>query len=314
VIPSFPQFKPLTLEDARAVDAHTSRFPSYSDYNFSSLWAWDVRRNRELSELHGNLVVKFTDYASGEPFFSFLGTNERLLTARTLLDYSEALGMQPALHLVPEVSVQELESEALTVIADPASFDYVYLAQTISALPGGAFKSKRRAIRLFEEAHPEHDFSIWPLTHPVAQESVRAIAGTWRKRRDPASENKGLTHELRAIEACLELGSQRNMLVGIVRTAGIPTSFSLEEPAGASDAISHFSKSAHATVGENEYLSRETATYLMGRAVTHLNWEEDLGIEALRASKTSYRPSLYLKKFIIARANTDRITRRSVRP
>ncbi|MFH1170731.1 MAG: hypothetical protein V1704_04200 [Candidatus Vogelbacteria bacterium] len=40
------------------------------------MWSWDVNGEMRISELNGNLVVRFNDYLTGEPFYSFLGDNE----------------------------------------------------------------------------------------------------------------------------------------------------------------------------------------------------------------------------------------------
>lgn len=76
MIPQFPEFKIVEVGDREAVESHTHRYPPYSDFNFTSLWAWDTSNERMISELNGNLVVRFTDYATNEPFLSFLGTNK----------------------------------------------------------------------------------------------------------------------------------------------------------------------------------------------------------------------------------------------
>ena len=72
MIPTFPNFKKLEISDKKEVEEYTSNFPPYSDFNFTSLWAWDTNEKRMISKLNGNLVVQFTDYITCEPFFSFL--------------------------------------------------------------------------------------------------------------------------------------------------------------------------------------------------------------------------------------------------
>lgn len=302
MIPSFPQFKRMSIEDAGAVDTYTARFPSYSDYSFSSLWAWDVKENRELSQLNGNLVVKFTDYASAEPFVSFLGATEPLRTATTLLEYCESLGLPPALHLVPESSVRELQNGPLEVAEDRANFDYIYLTRAMSEMAGGAYRTKRQCLNAFERQHGQASFELRPVTDRAARGVVRAIAGAWRDRRETGMSERGLDYELAAIERILALGSRRPLLLAVVSIEGEPTSFRLEELSHGITSIAHFGKTAVPTKGENEYLSRAMARHLLQRDVIYLNWEQDLGIASLRASKSSYAPSSFLRKFTVARA------------
>jgi len=43
MIPEFPQFKNLELTDKIDVEKFTSKFPPYSDFNFVSMWSWDIK-------------------------------------------------------------------------------------------------------------------------------------------------------------------------------------------------------------------------------------------------------------------------------
>ncbi len=76
MIPVFPNFKKLELSDKKEVEKFTSEFPPYSDFNFISMWIWDIADNMMISQLNKNLVVVFNDYLSGKPFISFLGKNK----------------------------------------------------------------------------------------------------------------------------------------------------------------------------------------------------------------------------------------------
>lgn len=65
MISEFPQFKKLELADKKDIEKFTSKFPPYSDFNFVSMWSWDIRGEMRVSQLNGNLVVRFTDYLTG---------------------------------------------------------------------------------------------------------------------------------------------------------------------------------------------------------------------------------------------------------
>ncbi|MCA1638525.1 MAG: hypothetical protein LC768_09365, partial [Acidobacteria bacterium] len=62
MIPSFPHFRNLRADDKEAVESFTNQFPPYSDFNFTSLWCWNVSEKIQVSQLYGNLIVRFTDY------------------------------------------------------------------------------------------------------------------------------------------------------------------------------------------------------------------------------------------------------------
>ena len=52
-----------------------------------------------------------------------------------------------------------------------------------------------------------------------------------------------------------------------------------------------------------EYLTQKTATHLETLGIAEWNWEQDLGVEGMRRSKTSFVPTRHLKKFIVALAD-----------
>ncbi|HEY0010844.1 MAG TPA: phosphatidylglycerol lysyltransferase domain-containing protein [Candidatus Paceibacterota bacterium] len=299
MIPTFPQFKPLSLEDNDEVEARTRHFPYYSDYNFSSLWCWDVDRVRELSVLDDNLVVKFSDYETGDPFLSFLGMANTTKTAQTLMAYAASIGLDPALRLMPEVAVHDMHPDELQVTADFANFDYVYLASRIAAFPGNQYRSKRQAAEFFMRTHPNHSFEVRRLGEPGVKEDVCAIVSAWGHRKGIADDQSS-AHEVEAINNLFSLAEMRDLLVGMVRTDGVPTSFTIEEVVNHIFSIGHFWKTAGRVDGEYDFLARSMARYLCEREVVYLNWEQDLGIESLRYSKSSYRPSDFLKKFTVA--------------
>ena len=87
-IPQFPNFKPLDLNDQADINTLIKQHPPYSDYNFISMWTWDVDQSIQISQLYNNLVVIFSDYITSDNFLSFLGTNNIADTVDVLLTYS----------------------------------------------------------------------------------------------------------------------------------------------------------------------------------------------------------------------------------
>ena len=49
MLPTFPEFKPLELSDKNDVENFTSKFPPYSDFNFVSMWCWDIKEEMRIS-------------------------------------------------------------------------------------------------------------------------------------------------------------------------------------------------------------------------------------------------------------------------
>lgn len=119
MIPKFPNMKPLAIADKREVESFTEKFPPYSDFNFLSMWSWDTEGQMALSQLNDNLVVRFTDYSTGEPFYSFIGRRNIDATAGTLLETSASQGLSLSLKLVPHEVAVALTASAFRIAAEP---------------------------------------------------------------------------------------------------------------------------------------------------------------------------------------------------
>lgn len=245
MIPTFPLFKKIEVEDRDAVEAYTQKYPTYSDFNFSSLWCWDINHRREISILNESLVVKFTDYKTGEVFLSYLGMQNNPQTTMTLLNYSESIGLPPVLKLLPEISIYDVEFPNLKIELDKANYDYMYLASRMAGLYGNQYKNKRQAANHYIRTHPNHTFEVHALSEAWVQDAVRSIALSWKERRDTSGDDQSIVHEMEAIENIFKIADSAEFIVGIVKTDGISTSFTLEEVANKIYSIAHFWKTAN---------------------------------------------------------------------
>ena len=125
MLPEFPNFKKIELTDKKDVEGFTSKFPPYSDFNFSNIWAWDLKKEMGLSILNNNLVVRFTDYVNGQSFLSFFGDNMVNETTEDLILFSEKNYKINFLKLVPEIVANLLDKSGFDIIPDTDSSYYL---------------------------------------------------------------------------------------------------------------------------------------------------------------------------------------------
>src|SRR5688572_6232286 len=118
MVPTFPQSTPLNLSHRHAIEKVTQRFPTYSDYGFTSLYAYDTEESVRISLFHGNLVLLFRDYISGERFYTFLGDSYVDETARTLIDHAARQGIDPVLRLIPQTVIDHLNHRERFIIKE----------------------------------------------------------------------------------------------------------------------------------------------------------------------------------------------------
>src|SRR5438477_435448 len=123
--PRFPSFKKLELSDAPDIRRLTSRYAPFSDFNFGSLWSWDVKGRVKISQSDENLVVRFEQFETDLPFYSFIGHRALRKTAAALIEMSQNEGLEPRLDLVPESVARHLESGTFRCEEDLDEADYV---------------------------------------------------------------------------------------------------------------------------------------------------------------------------------------------
>jgi hypothetical protein len=302
MIPEFPQFKLLELTDKKDVEAFTSKFPPYSDFNFASLWCWNLEGEMRLSILNNNLVVHFTNYLTSEPFYSFLGDKEVDETASILLDFSIEKGLKPKLSLVPEIVALKLDKTKFSIEEDPNNFDYVYNVNLVYEYKGEKFYRKRKKYNYFLKNFPAMRAETLDLKNIATEKDVLQLDEEWLKEKMEKNINyKFNANELVAIDRFFQLGMLDIFGVGIFDDKKlIAYSFFEMLPNGFS--INHFSKADSHYKYIYDYLERESAKILKSLGCSFLNYEQDLGILGLRENKQTF-VSTYLKKFTVGFMN-----------
>jgi len=297
MIPEFPQFKGIEISDKKEVEKFISKFPPYSDFNFVSMWSWDTKGEMRISQLNGNLVVRFTDYINGKPFFSFFGDNKVKETIHTLIEYSKENFNKKSLSLVPAHVLEYLNQEhEFSLEHDVNSFDYVYEVSHLANMHNWAQHASGKNVRSFSKNFPNYRVGHHSLGE-LNKEDYLNLFKKWAHNRqvaDSATENEyvalnriftGDFKDLKVVSLYLD-----DRLIG----------FTIYEIVSNDYAISHFAKSdksEHKAV--SDLLNWEEAKILNEKGIKYFNWEQDLGIIGLRKSKEKYNPSYLLKKFVV---------------
>lgn len=290
MIPHFPDFKKLELSDHREVESHTEKFPLYSDFDFSSIWSWDVKEEMALSILNDNLVVRFTDYTSGTPFLSYLGTKMVNETAAQLLNYSP----ENKLQLIPEASAVGLDQDVFIIEESRDHFDYICDVRQHIDYSDKKLKSHRTLLRQFTDAYPNFERVTLDLSLTEVQSNVAYIYKCW-------DENKGFitSSEAFAYERFMSAVNELPYTAVGIRIDGQLVAFHIASLPPGTHADALFSKANVAYRGVYAALDHVVALDLVERGYTHMNIQQDLGIESLRRAKQSLHPEYFLKKYSV---------------
>jgi uncharacterized protein len=300
MIPEFPNFKKIEFSDKKAVENFTLRFCPYSDFNFISMWSWNVKEEMAISRLENTLIVRFNDYLTGEPFYSFLGHVNVNETAQKLIDYSLAEGIQPTLKLVPQESVQNLDLEKFELIEDTDHADYVLSIKKLMPHDGSTrpLSTRRRLINKFRE---KEKFNITLIdAHDInIQNEIFKVFEKWENQLEmPSHEIDNLRLALHRLFKIKEL--KPTISFGIYINDKL-SGYSINEILGDGYAMGHFQQ-ADLSDFEGMYalLMQESAPYLDNLGCKYINIEQDLGIGGLKKWKASYKPEFFLRKYQVS--------------
>jgi len=301
MIPKFPKFKKIELSDKKEIEKYVSKFPPYSTFNFTNLWAWDVKNNRKVSKLNGNLVFLYSVFFAEKSFLSFLGNNKCEDTTLALLSFAENNPkIYPELRFITEESIRQLQSNNLHVKEDRNNFDYFFSTSELAKLQGIKFKKHRCLARKFSEKYPDAVFQIKELSDLSIQKKLHLMLRQWEHRKKVQNKPCDLKFEEQALRRLLKNAKMHKLILSCVFLHDSMLGFSIDEVLPGRNAIAHFIKADNSFRGIYEFLNRELAQYLKNINIFLWNWQQDLNIKSLRETKLGYRPIAFLKRYTVS--------------
>lgn len=303
----FPKFEKLTIENKEEIEKITNKFPPYSDYNFTSMFGYDTEGILELSLLHNNLVIMFTDYVINKPFFSFIGNNQPLETATILLNEASKKNILPYLKLIPEVNItEEIKSNrSLSIEEDRDNFDYILSIKDIATLSNKHY-NKKKQFMTFVRTYPNRSILELNFQNKQVREQLISLFNKWKKDKEKTDEET--ITELTAIKKTIE-NSTYLRLVGLgLYIDNQLIGFSIADLEHDGYAQFHFVKGNMSYKGIFATLYVYLAQFLYKNGYKYMNIEQDLGISGLREAKEQWHPVKFLKKYTIKRRENSRLS------
>jgi len=302
LLPLFPKFRELTIEDKKHIDQLLESIPPYSDFVFSSLWSWNTTPPIKISTLNNNLVLQMPDYVSNKSFLTFLGSNKIEETINTLLNYCKNQNLEAVLRLLPEHNFKDYNLSKLHpkyhLLEDRDSFDYILSIEKLSTMQG--LYSKKNKLNLFQKNY-KYKVAVEDLNKKSVQKRVMDFSENWFKthtKKEAINKN-----ELVAIEKILKHSKELNAQVICVYINNELIGFSIFEIFNKDYAIHGFQKANRDYKGIYEFIYHQMANYLKKQNCLYLNIEQDLGLKGLREAKLGYNPQ-FLKKYTISDKDT----------
>lgn len=288
MIEQFPKFSTLIAAHKQEIENVIARFEPYSDFNFTSLYCWNLDGSTKVALLNNNLVIQLKDYLSERSVYSMLGDSQIEESIRILLQRVESL------NLVPHVVTQLIKSHDFVITEDKDNNDYIYRLDDLWDLNGAQYKSKRKHLRALFKTYGDRLRVIpVPIHAKKVQEDIINIHEEWIKTKN---QKKHSSHEDRALSRLFEYPFHTNLLCHEIFLDDHAVGFSINEILNSGYAICHFQKVLFDIPNLDIFLTTEVAKDLTNYGCVYTNWEQDLGIPGLRTAKENYHPVKYLKK------------------
>lgn len=291
-------FKPVTLCDKSWVDEIVMAEDSRSaDYNFGNIYIWDNRYRQLIARRDGRMLTKLR--YEGRPTFVFpIGTGPLRPAIEALREYAAAHAYEPfCLRGITEEHRALLEREypgAFVYTEDTDNADYLYEAEKLATYAGKALHGKKNHCNRFEA---ENDWRFVPLTRALIPDCLDMLDMWSEENADRLFRSILYEHTaiVRAFAAFEKLSLEGGVLFANDKLVG----FTLGEMISSDTFDVHFEKAETALNGAYPMTCRELTRMMMAKhpALRYINREDDMGIEALRRSKQSYKPAFLVKKY-----------------
>lgn len=274
-----------------------SHHKPYSTFNFTNLLAWDLEDKRRVTFLNDNLVIEQIDRSNHRFFYTFIGNNKPVSTAKALLKYGQSKHTIGELRFISESVKKKLEKSDLPIEECRDDAEYLYDVVSLLRLEGSKLKSKRVLAKRFIHEHPAATFSIEDIHSEVNHREILGLIKKWSLNKKNGGKDYDYKNEKKALQRLLSNGRDTRLVLSCVRLNNVIIAFSIDEILPRKKAIGHFAKADTNYKGIYEYLNQQTAIYLLEQKVRLWNWQQDLGLEGLRRLKLSYQPAELLYKY-----------------
>lgn len=290
------QFQRLRPEDRERFASYFRGTPEKGcEYSFANLCMWG--RQRVCFGAHYLAFFSQFDRMSIYPFPVGRGDVKPVLEA--IIHDARMRGIPCRLTGMTKQecdSVESLYPGQFRFHTDRDGYDYVYAIESLAALKGKHWQSKRNFVNRFRTAHP--DCRAVPLT-PDKLHLAEALAGKWYAMHLEEDPLRDYHLEQVALKRCFA-GWEDLGLEGLLLLEGeTPLAMAIGSRLNDTTFDIHFEKALDTTDGSYAAINQAFAARLWEDhpELLYLNREEDMGLEGLRKAKLSYRPDHMVEKY-----------------
>ncbi len=273
--------RPITLEDKALFDKYLRAYPQrISEYTFTDMFAWAEIRHHLWCEYDGHLLVSLRDEKGMLNLLPPIGPDPARILRVPLEGCKKIRWSYITEHLAHTAGIGKPHYER-------KNSDYVYNLQDLRELKGKKYDGKRNFIKRMAKLEP----TVRAMTAADVPACLR-MEEQWLAAQASPSAKDEATAMAKALMHFDAFG-----LHGICVFVGETLAgFAVGEPLNDTMFVEHFEKGLPEFTGIYPFVLNEFAKSIPAR-YTHLNREQDLGLEGLRKSKQSWNPEYLIHTF-----------------
>jgi hypothetical protein len=288
-VPSYPERRPLELEDKESLDNLFLRIqPRISEFTFVNLYLFRRAHDYRLSRIDDIIVILGRGY-SGESYFLLPPTGEFDMQLQMLLD--DGLTMYGAEKNLAESYLQRDDME---ITADRDNFDYLYFRGELAELQGNRFHKKKNRVNYFSSRH-DCRIELFDERH---LEGCLELLDMWERVHREMDGGGSGAFEVEANGEALRMARDLGLKGVVALVEGKVKAFALGERLNSDTSLCHFEKADPFLDGLYQLIDREFNRLLFTEC-QYVNREQDLGLVNLRRAKLSYHPVELVEKYLI---------------
>lgn len=294
-------FKPLTIDLKNSIQAVTLNAGRRNcNFTFANLIGWQFLFDTEVCLMPGIVIFQYMFSHRQPAYFISSSSLPSTYIIEKLRNRTADKGLPLTLIAVEDdwaAQLKEQYGDTITVEPLRNSYDYIYRRDELELMQGKNLKAKRNHVNKFLSEHPDYEYR--ELT-PEHFDECRRLQVLWNEEihHDNPWYGNTIESEHRMIETVFANWSELDILGGAIFVDGKMIAFSFGAAVTNDTFDTCVEKADRNISGAFNIINQQMAQHLPPQ-FRYINREEDMGLEGLRKSKTSYHPDRLLSYNII---------------
>ena len=289
-------FKNLEISDYKIIDPilRNSNVEN-CDHCFFTMLIWSFRHNVEYTICEDTIFMR-TKGDNSYWYLSPVGALPFEQAVQMIIDDAKLNNYRIKIFAMDEMQRSVMEQHfgnIFEIIADRDTFDYIYLTEDLSTLPGKNYQKKRNHCSRFERDYPEYTFNVITAENV---EKAKEFQREWCCRNN-CDESQGLFAEREGIIEILDNIDKTNVIGAFIETRDGVVAFTLAAPINDNMVDIIVEKAFHEITGAYAIINRDFARNCL-QDYKYINREDDMGQENLRKAKLANFPCEIRTKYL----------------